>query len=474
MKLSLSGKVLLLCAGSFLFAGQAVAQIVIEEIVVTSQKREQGLQEVPIAVSAYDATTLQRSGVKDIRDLQQLSPSLVLTSTQSETAGTTARIRGVGTTGDNLGLESSVAVFVDGIYRNRNSVALTDLGELERIEVLRGPQGTLFGKNASAGLINVITKGPDLEEFGGFGEASYGKYNEYRVSGGVTGPIIADTLGFRLDANWTQRDGFIEDVANGKTDYNDRDRFLVRGQLGGEIGERFSWRFIADYSRRRETCCAAVTEVAGPTAAIINALSPGGIIVPPQPFGRQTTVTNKLNSPPPNNVDIGYISDVDEKGASLQFDWGIGIGTLTSITAWRDWESERSMDLDYSSADLIYRIAPMNLAGVGEVGYGNDFSTLSQELRLAGTAGSLDWLVGVYYVNESLKTLDGVRVGAHYQAYANTILATTTAENLIGGLGGPNITDGQGALRDAFSQDTDSIAGFTHNTLHVTEDLALT
>ena len=202
----------------------------IEEIVVTATKRDQSLQEVPIAVSAYDGDTLRRAGVSDIRDLQQLSPTLVLTSTQSETAGTTARIRGVGTTGDNLGLESSVAIFVDGVYRNRNSVALTDLGDVERIEVLRGPQGTLFGKNASAGLIHVITKGPDLEEFGGYAEGSCRDFDEYRLGAGVNGPIIEDALGFRLDGSWTERDGFIDDIANG-TNYNDRDRYMVRGQL---------------------------------------------------------------------------------------------------------------------------------------------------------------------------------------------------------------------------------------------------
>ena len=119
--------------GVTLMVSPAKAQRVVEEIVVFATKREESLSDVPIAVSAFGADELNRAGVEDIRDLQQLSPSLVLTSTQSETAGTTARLRGIGTTGDNLGLESSVAVFVDGVYRNRNSVALTDLGQLDRI-----------------------------------------------------------------------------------------------------------------------------------------------------------------------------------------------------------------------------------------------------------------------------------------------------------------------------------------------------
>ena len=127
---------LLLCLPLAL-PGLVLAADPIEEIIVTAQKRAQNIEDVPIAISAYSAETLQIAGIEDIRDLTILSPSLILTSTQSETAGTTARIRGVGTTGDNLGLESSVAVFVDGVYRNRNCVTLSDLGAVERIEVQR-------------------------------------------------------------------------------------------------------------------------------------------------------------------------------------------------------------------------------------------------------------------------------------------------------------------------------------------------
>ncbi len=119
---------------------------VLEEIVVTATKRAESIQDVPIAVAAYDGETLRRAGVDDLRQLQILSPSLVVSSSQAETAGTVARIRGVGTTGDNLGLESSVAVFVDGVYRNRNNVALTDLGNVERIEVLRGPRARCLAR----------------------------------------------------------------------------------------------------------------------------------------------------------------------------------------------------------------------------------------------------------------------------------------------------------------------------------------
>ncbi len=430
----------------------------IEEIVITATKREQSLQDVPIAVTALDGDTLRRANIRDIRDLQQLTPSLVLTSTQSETAGTTARIRGVGTTGDNLGLESSVAVFVDGVYRNRNSVALTDFGEVERIEILRGPQGTLFGKNASAGLIHVITKGPDLNEFDGYAEGSFGEFDEYRLAAGVTGPIAENTLGFRLDANYAQREGFITDIANGDK-YNDQDRYLVRGQLGWAPSDNVEFRLIADYGKREETCCAAVTDVAGPTSAIINGQTQltgfqplGQVIVPPDPFARNTTVSK----------EIGYTSDTTEGGVSLEIDWGLGPGDLVSITSYRDWESERSQDLDYSNASILYR--PLG-------GYSNTFKTFTQELRYAWSAGDFDLLVGAYYVDEQLDVLDGIRVGSSYNTYVNALILAGGEANTLQTV---TFADGQGAQVDDFKQQTDSWAAFTHNTWNMTDRFAAT
>src|SRR3954469_23707019 len=154
-------------------------------IVITAQQRPQVLQDVPIAVSAVSAQSLQNSGANDIRQLNQLAPSLLVSSTGTEANGS-ARIRGIGTVGDNPGLESSVAVFIDGVYRSRSGIGLNELGEIDRIEVLRGPQGTLFGRNASAGLINIFSKRPFFEPEV-YGEATIGNYNLRRLTGGITG-----------------------------------------------------------------------------------------------------------------------------------------------------------------------------------------------------------------------------------------------------------------------------------------------
>ena len=164
---ALSASVALACIAPCALAKTAEEEYVgdaevLETVVVTAQKREQNLQDVPITVTAIGAQLLQDSGVRDIKDLTLLTPGLLVTSSSNEVS-TTARIRGIGTVGDNIGLESSVGVVIDGVYRPRNGVGFGDLGEIERIEVLKGPQGTLFGKNNSAGVINVITKRPEFD-----------------------------------------------------------------------------------------------------------------------------------------------------------------------------------------------------------------------------------------------------------------------------------------------------------------------
>ena len=224
------------------------------DIIVTATRRNEALSDVPLAVSAVTAETLENSGATDIRALTQVSPSLLVSSTSSEAGAGGARIRGVGTVGDNPGLESSVAVFIDGVYRSRVGLGLTELGSVDRIEVLRGPQGTLFGRNASAGLISIITAKPRFETILN-GQVDVGNYNLRRLELGATG-AITDTIAARLDGVFMKRDGFLEDVISGR-DVNDRNRWLLRGQLLFQPSDDLSFRLIGDYSKRNEECCAA-------------------------------------------------------------------------------------------------------------------------------------------------------------------------------------------------------------------------
>src|SRR5690242_15835926 len=224
------------------------------DIVITATRRNQALSDVPMAVSAVTAQQLQNSGATDIRQLTQLSPSLLVSSTSSEAGAGVARIRGIGTVGDNPGLESSVGVFIDGVYRSRAGVALTELGALDRIEVLRGPQGTLFGRNTSAGLISIITAKPRFTPEVD-GQVDFGNFAEKRLEASATGPV-SDTIALRLDGVWLKRDGFLKDDISGRR-VNDRDRWMLRGQALFQPSDNFSFRLIGDYSKRNEECCAA-------------------------------------------------------------------------------------------------------------------------------------------------------------------------------------------------------------------------
>jgi iron complex outermembrane receptor protein len=244
----------------------------VDSIVVTAQKREQNLQDVPVVVTAVGAKLLQDTGVKDIKDLTILTPGLTVTSTTSE-ASTTARIRGVGTVGDNPGLESSVGVVIDGVYRPRNGVSFGDLGQMERIEVLKGPQGTLFGKSTSAGVINIVTKEPEFG-FGAEAEATIGNFNAHGLAGSVTGPLFGtETLAARLYVAARERDGY-NDVVTGKGP-SDRDQdadqgfYTVRGQLLFVPDDKATFKLIGDYTKRDENCCGAVQIRTGPTAGIL-------------------------------------------------------------------------------------------------------------------------------------------------------------------------------------------------------------
>src|ERR1700721_1412827 len=188
-------------------AADTAAQPGLTEIIVTAQKRQQNIQDVPISVIAFSAEQLKDAGVTDIKNLQNLTPGLTVTSTTSEDV-TTARIRGIGTVGDNPGLESSVGVVIDGVYRPRNGVGFGDLGEIDQIQVLEGPQGELFGKNNDAGVINVTTKRPSTT-FGATAEITGGNFNDREVSASVTGPVGSISAA-RLYVSYQRRDGWLD------------------------------------------------------------------------------------------------------------------------------------------------------------------------------------------------------------------------------------------------------------------------
>lgn len=491
----------------FGFAGVASAQsagqeqaTTIDDIIVTAQKREQNLQDVPIVVTSLPAEQLENAGVRDIKDLQILTPGMTVTSTQSE-ASTTARIRGVGTVGDNPGLESSVGVVIDGVYRSRNSVGFGDLGEMSRIEVLKGPQGTLFGKNTSAGVINILTEAPSFN-YGASGELTMGNYGAVGVSASVTGPIT-DQLAFRLYAGHRERDGFydvnIGDGPRAEKDDQNQDFSTFRGQLLWLPNDNTSIRFIADYTTRDEYCCTGVQIRTGPTYPLVDLVSNGTGQRPPAtgfgalPFSRQAFANR------------GTGQDIQDMGVSLEANIDLpdlfGGATFTSISSWRDWSGDIGMDIDYTGADILYREQ--------NGGYGYSVDNLTQEFRLAGSNERLDWLVGVFATRERIGRGDTYYFGADYGPFLSLLLTAqlnaatagaptppgpipinpgrigcfTAPGQTAAGLGGclygavpasgPGFVVGQG-VADFYDQESSSLAIFTNNTWHITDQFDLT
>ena len=493
------------------------------EIIVTATRRAQALSDVPIAVSALTAEQLENSGVTDIRALNQLAPSLIVSGATSE-VNFTARIRGVGTVGENPGLESSVALFIDGVYRSRTGVGLTELGEIERVEVLRGPQGTLFGRNASAGLLNIVTAGPRFEHEG-YASASYGNYDYIRLDGGVTGPI-SEGIAARIDGVWQQRDGLIKNATAGEPDINDRDRWLVRGQLLFEPNDDISFRVIGDYAMRDENCCGATyqnpirnlsRDAAGNVVTSPNTLLPIlqalGANIQVAPAG-QAFVRRQSTTP-----GFDYRSDTKDWGLSGELNWDLGAAKLTSVTSYRDYKNAQGQDSDFNALDILRR-----------TDLDRRFQTFTQELRLQGEAfgGRLDWLVGGYFADETLNVDDDIKYGADYERFANCLLfagvlptavlptnpfcanvpvvqGTIAALNALpvgnparanipllsalianparpgfgsvaAALGQPALAiNGTGVVRNTFKQDSRNYAVFTHNVIDVIPDtLSLT
>ncbi|MGX7952109.1 TonB-dependent receptor [Tsuneonella sp. HG249] len=391
------------------------------EILVTATRRSEALSDVPIAVSAVTGETLEKSGATDIRQLGQVAPSLLVSGATSE-VNFTARIRGIGTVGENPGLESSVGLFIDGVYRSRTGVGLSELGDIERVEVLRGPQGTLFGRNSTAGLINIITKGPEFDRIHAKASVSYGNYDYGRIDGAVNVPL-GDTVAARFDGVWQKRDGFIANATPSEPLINDRDRWLARGQLAFEPNEALTVRIIGDYSTRDENCCGGVLlnpvrnlsrgadgfPVIGPNTLlpILQALGAGHQVPP----AGESFVRTQSTTP-----GVPYRSDTKDWGLSGEVNYDFAGATLTSITAYRDYKNAQGQDGDFSRLAILQRFD-----------LDRRFRTFTQELRLQGEGfgGRLDWLVGGYYANERLDIDDDIVYGADYERFANCLLAAS-------------------------------------------------
>jgi len=372
-------------------------------IVVTATKREATLQDIPVAVSVTSGETIERAQIRDLQDIQSLVPSLKVGQRQSS-ANTNFFIRGFGNGANNAGIEPSVGVFIDNVYRSRTASQIADLPDVQRVEVLRGPQSTLFGKNASAGVISIVTKEPQFD-LGGNIEASYGNYDALVLKGVVTGPL-SDTLAASFSGAYNRRNGTYRDFGTGNR-ANERDRWFMRGQLLWEPGERTKVRFIADYGQIDEACCAAVNVQQSASTAAIRAV--GGDVNNPDERFHDFIFSN-----------FDSVNDIKNYGFSAQVDHELGDFTLTSITAWRDTDAFTNQDADFSSADLLQRFSQ-------DLG----IETFTQEFRVTGTIGDrLNALLGAYYFDEKIRQHSQVQWGADMRNYANLLVQGATGGSL--------------------------------------------
>ncbi len=354
------------------------------DIVVTAQKRSERLQDVPLAVTAINGDTLANRQINDTSTLTQAIPSLTFQQGPNPT-NTTLRIRGVGTALFGQGVESSVSVVVDGVVQARQAQGFADLADIERVEVLRGPQGTLFGKNSSAGVISVVTARPS-SDFQGRVEGTIAEHGEYRAKGTISGPLT-DTLRARVTGFYNDVPGITYNTTLDRR-VNGQKSWGVRGKLEWDATDNLNLLLTGEYRKTNSDCCISSSiRVDNPIVALLEA--------PVVASARNRQVSE----------DTLTYANSNQKTFSLQADWDLGPATLTSITAYQDYYLKVNQPIDRLDSD------PVRFVGTG-ASYASwnfnqgilDLSQFSQELRL-GSNGSHDltYVAGVYYSHADIK-----------------------------------------------------------------------
>ncbi|WP_339723940.1 TonB-dependent receptor [uncultured Paraglaciecola sp.] len=393
---------------SSVFAQEAEQEGRLETITVTAQKRAQNLQEVPVSVTAFTGDEMAEAVIKDMYDLQTNVPGLGAFQSQSAT-NSSFSIRGVGTSSQNFGLESSVGLYVDGVYRARQNSMINNLVDVAAVEVLRGPQGTLFGKNTPSGAILVSTVKPSHDGGDGFVEATVGNYGLVNLSGAASISAIEDVLAFRVTAFGSQRDGTISDVNLGEDVMNDRNRWGARVQALYTPSDDVSVRVIADYSEIDEICCGAPVQLSNFEALEIPGKYGSDAVLP----SLGGTVFPGGDAFYDREVAVSFLpeSSMTDKGLSAEINWELDDNyTLVSISAYRNFDSFDNIDADFTDADLFGTI--------------NDSTqeSFSQEIRLDYTGDKVNYILGAYYFTQDLDL--------NYSLYTDNSFNSFALENI--------------------------------------------
>ncbi len=464
----------------------AIAQGYVEdEIIVTATRRAESIQDVPIAVTAIQPEALEKQGVVNIQNLTSVAPSFSTSNAQIASGSVVLRIRGVGTTSNNIGFESAVGVFIDGAYQSRPGVALGEFVDVERVEVLRGPQGTLFGRNTSAGALNVSNVAPKIGETGGFVNATYGNYDHKSIQGAVNIPL-SDNVAARVTGAFRDRGGYVDIHPTSNRivgESNAVDQYYLRGQIGFE-DEKFKGRLIVDHSDSKNVCCSAVEVLSSglETAGLLGAVGLGarggmsGPIVATDPTDndRAEDAIADLHAsanfaPSPSSDQLGFVGQ-------LEVDLTDNM-ELHYVGSYRDYNATEEYDSDFSAIDVFNVLD-------GSV---TEIDTMTHELRLQGNAmdGRLDWLIGGYYSDEEIAQDTVFGLGTDYDQLMGALFAGALAGSGIPGVNpfGLGATPYQSITgidpsvvraTNVYAQDSESISVFTHNIFDVTDDLSLT
>jgi len=417
-----------------------------ETVLVTSRRVLEDVQTVPIPVTVLSGVQVNEAGAFNVNRLKELIPSVQFYS--SNPRNSSVNIRGIGAPFGltNDGIEPGVGFYVDGVFYARPAAATLDFLDIQQIEVLRGPQGTLYGKNTTAGAINITTRRPSFTPDSDF-EVSYGNYGFIQAKGSISGPI-AEHLAARISFSGTQRDGLIHNVAT-QDDVNDLNNLGFRGQLLFAPSDKFQVLLALDGTRQRAEGYAQVVAGVAPTL---------------RPANRQFAgIIADLNYTPPSynafdrltDTDTPWRSNQDLGGASATINWTVGPGTLTSITAWRFWDWDPSNDRDFLGL-------PITTISAGT----SKQRQWTQEIRYAGDISpSLNFVVGAFAFRQKIES-DPVQKQEQGSAAARFLLvpsANAATPGLLDGYG-QNIT---------FDYNNDSAALFGQLEWSVTERLRL-
>lgn len=410
---------------------QAVAYT--DEVTVSARRKTENVRDVPIPLSVVSGVEIERTGNYNLNRLKETQPTLQFFS--SNPRNSAINIRGLGAPFGltNDGIEPGVGVYIDDVYFQRPAAVTFDFVDVQQIEILRGPQGTLYGKNTTAGAINITTRAPTFEPEGR-AEISYGNYGFLQAKASISGPLIGDTVAGRISFTGTERDGTIFNVRT-NNEVNDQGNLGIRAQILIQPSDAFKVTLHGDYNQQRTDCCTQVFAGVAPTQRAAN---------------RQfEVIAAELGYAPPSRDPFDRLTDIDAEirgnqnlgGASINAEWKLGAGALTSITAWRFWDWDPSNDRDFIGLPITTVSANPSKQ-----------KQYTQELRYAGPlADNLDFVAGLFAFHQTIDSNNNQSQGS---AAARWLLAPAAGNtpDLLDGLTQTGVVEFDNTSLAAFAQ----------------------